>query len=193
MDKETLIEIIKTNLTKASSNIVILEYISEYLTDRFKNLILANNIADKFEKPYYRIIVKSDIQTNNYLSVDVSLNLYPSEFALISNYPSNIICVNINELFYNCSTVCINRYNCPYGMYSKHNDNDFFKNTVTRILFELYIELCKMFKYSNIIYTVSTEENPKLIPILEEYEFKIVQEYKNKRNNHTIRIYSKLI
>ena len=98
----------------------------------------------------------------------------------------------MEELHFNCSSVGIHHMSgqmTPYECTAKHVFKD--AKDVNTFLGEV-VEICKVFGYSNILYTISNESCKYLTTFVKENAKEILS-FKSKRSSNKITYYSQLI
>lgn len=158
--------------TSNSANFKILnDYINEFLkrNKKSKNEYAVNVV---FNKTYVG---------NNYCDFVINFNEYRSE-EHINNYTAHDNCkIILSELFGNCSTVCL------HNIYANNSDQ----------IHDIMItaeKIINLLGYSTALYTVSngvTVNNNLESEYLIKFNWEVIDEYINKRNDNNIKIYRK--
>lgn len=196
-DKSILLEL-KDNMERrknALDSIVYKHYLEEYLTIRLKPILKKAGISIQY--PYYRVIVKKNEGiARNYIACEINIYFYYSKEQYNNSSYSTEITVELQELFNNCSSVVINRLRGNIIQYSSIGDNITIANdsklfTFVKEYMNILEDICNILNYSVMFYSSSLHETPKTVNHYLENNWKVIKEFKNKRNSHTIRYYTK--
>lgn len=162
---------------------IIANYLNELVGPLIENHIAGSNKL-KFAFTNVEIIPAAKIIGNHYLDVLLRIRGYKSKYSKNKNSHSAVASVSINELFGNCSTVCISKIHC---------DNISHPGDCYPIMI-IAQHLSELMGYSNLIYTTSNThyENGKLKVYFDENNWNVIDSFKNIRGGN-IEIHTKKI
>jgi|GEM_PF-5560901 len=170
-----------------SDNQSSLNIIANYLNELVGPLI-EKHITDssrlRFAFTNVEVIPTAKIAGNHYLDVLLRIRGYKSKYSKNKNSHSAVTSVSINELFGNCSTVCISKIHCD----NISNAGDCYP------IMTIAEHLSELMGYSNLIYTTSSTnyENGKLKVYFNENKWNVIDSFKNIRGGN-IEIHTKKI
>lgn len=162
---------------------IIANYLNELVGPLIEKHITSSNKL-KFAFTNVEIIPTAKIIGNHYLDVLLRIRGYKSKYSKNKNSHSAVASVSINELFGNCSTVCISKIHC---------DNISSPSDCYPIMI-IAEHLSELMGYSNLIYTTSSNnyENGKLKFYFDENNWNVIDSFKNIRGGN-IEIHTKKI
>jgi hypothetical protein len=148
----------------------------------------------KFIKIYKDIKVRIKELTidRNYADFQICIYFYTNYTLEKANGYSQAMNMSMRELYRNCSSIVFTNYNDGSIKYNLEN-HDSIKKTeeFTANLFDVFIELAKAIKYSVALYTASLQENSTYLIKYLENNWDCIKEFKNKRNNNSIKYFTK--
>jgi hypothetical protein len=155
--------------------------VEEYLTCVIKHL-----------EPNKKFKLFIEESQGSYNFVNYTINILINENGIDQSYGDYSVQFKLEELHSNCSSVGIhhftqcfvNKYRDTYLLFK---DNETFNKFLDKV-----VELCTMFGYSNILYTLSRESVQSFKEFVEA-KAKLILEFKSKRTNNQIKYYSQLI
>ena len=170
MDNQTSLNIIANYL-----NELVGPLIEKHITDSSRLRFAFTNVE---------IIPTAKIVGNHYLDVLLRIRGYKSKYSKNKNSHSSTTSVSINELFGNCSTVCISKIHCD----NINSASDCYP------IMTIAQHLSELMGYSNLIYTTSNTnyENGKLKVYFNENNWNVIDSFKNIRGGN-IEIHTKKI
>ena len=140
----------------------------------------------------FKVYVDETLRGQNYISWNIKIAVGQDMDTIYGDESANF---SIEELQGNCSSVGIHHFNGPFlkgdNIYG-NNKYIFSKQEQADVFIQAAVDLCKMFNYTNILYTISQESNKALTAYVEK-NAKEILEFKSKRNQHIIKYYSQLI
>lgn len=162
---------------------IIANYLNELVAPLIENHITDSNKL-KFAFTNVEIIPTAKIIGNHYLDVLLRIRGYKSKYSKNKNSHSAVASVSINELFGNCSTVCISKIHCD----NINSPSDCYPIMI------IAEHLSELMGYSNLIYTTSDThyENGKLKFYFDENNWNVIDSFKNRRGGN-IKIHTKKI
>ena len=162
---------------------IIANYLNELVAPLIENYITDSNKL-KFAFTNVEIIPTAKIIGNHYLDVLLRIRGYKSKYSKNKNSHSAVASVSINELFGNCSTVCISKIHCD----NINSPSDCYPIMI------IAEHLSELMGYSNLIYTTSDThyENGKLKFYFDENNWNVIDSFKNRRGGN-IKIHTKKI
>jgi hypothetical protein len=170
-------------LDNQSSLNIIANYLNELVGPLITKHITDSNRL-KFAFTNVEVIPTAKIVGNHYLDVLLRIRGYKSKYSKNKNSHSAVASVSINELFGNCSTVCISKIHCD----NISNAGDCYP------IMTIAEHLSELMGYSNLIYTTSSNnyENGKLKVYFNENNWNVIDSFKNVRGGN-IEIHTKKI
>ena len=160
---------------------IIANYLNELVGPLIENHITDSNKL-KFAFTNVEIIPTAKIIGNHYLDVLLRIRGYKSKYSKNKNSHSAVASVSINELFGNCSTVCISKIHCD----NINSPSDCYPIMI------IAEHLSELMGYSNLIYTTSDThyENGKLKFYFDKNNWNVIDSFKNRRGGN-IKIHTK--
>jgi len=170
-------------LDNQSSLNIIANYLNELVGPLIEKHIIYSS-RPRFAFTNVEVIPTAKIVGNHYLDVLLRIRGYKSKYSKNKNSHSSVTSVSINELFGNCSTVCISKIHCD----NISNAGDCYP------IMTIAEHLSELMGYSNLIYTTSNAnyENGKLKVYFDENKWNVIDSFKNIRGGN-IEIYTKKI
>lgn len=162
---------------------IIANYLNELVGPLIEKHITSSNKL-KFAFTNVEIIPTAKIIGNHYLDVLLRIRGYKSKYSKNKNSHSAVASVSINELFGNCSTVCISKIHCD----NINSPSDCYPIMI------IAEHLSELMGYSNLIYTTSDThyESGKLKFYFDENNWNVIDSFKNRRGGN-IKIHTKKI
>jgi len=140
----------------------------------------------------FKVYVDETLRGQNYISWNIKIAVGQDMDTIYGDESANFC---IEELQGNCSSVGIHHFNGTFlkgdNIYGT-NKYIFSKQEQADVFIQAAVDLCKMFNYTNILYTISQESNEALVAYVEK-NAKEILEFKSKRNQHIIKYYSQII
>ncbi len=137
----------------------------------------------------FKLFIEESLGDYNFMNYTVNILINDN---IETSYGDYSIRFKVEELHGNCSSVgihhfsqdMINAYRDTYLLFKDQDKVNYFLDKV--------VELCAMFGYTNILYTISRESVQSFKEFVEA-KAKLILEFKSKRTNNQIKYYSQLI
>lgn len=153
---------------------------NSYILGEYIKLRLSKYVNENETYKFVRVAVIKQNIPRNYIACRIEVYFYYNQQDYDFNNYATVANVGLYELFSNCSSISINNFR---GLGNK------FTNTYMKIL----EDICDICNYSTILYTCSHSETDRSVfeYLKNNKDWKVIKEFKNKRNGHIISYYTK--